>query len=297
MNEVGLTSLARSAYEFNQPPLVKNFEFLQDLHAKNSCNAIRQACTGLKGTMLILGLGQGEDIPLKDIYEIFDKIIIIDLDEKSVEKCLQKLTSTHKNKIEFRAVDLTGIVGPLSQACEKRLINKKSLINELPNVLKNAIKGRSSEFRLPKTDIVISSIVMTQLQGHIKNYLKSLFGSEHTTDIDSSLNECLVEMQSNYIQDLWRCADKVYFADTVSATYINHSSNFKVGSTGPMVHPDILPLMKMLFTAEKDIEGKEMKWSWSYFFKQFNNHSSIIKLVEAQFLSRCMPPLENKIPK
>lgn len=72
------------------------------------------------GHILLLGAGNGNDVPISYIESVFEQITIVDIDEQALDRFLAK--SAHPEKYQKAVIDLTGLgqeVSSLSELKEK----------------------------------------------------------------------------------------------------------------------------------------------------------------------------------
>ncbi|MDO7785829.1 hypothetical protein [Desulforamulus aquiferis] len=108
--------------------------------------------------ILLLGAGNGNDLPLSFIEETFDYIEVVDIDKIALNRLLQKLK--HKKKFSLKVCDFTGLdncnSGIESLISEESIPEKVKLIEALqPNP---SLKALSYDF-----DIVMNCNFSTQL--------------------------------------------------------------------------------------------------------------------------------------
>ncbi|WP_138494343.1 hypothetical protein [Paenibacillus pinistramenti] len=73
-----------------------------------------------RGHLLLLGAGNGNDVPVSYIETVFERITIVDIDDKALDRFLAK--AAHPDKFEKAIIDLTGIgkeVHSLGELMEK----------------------------------------------------------------------------------------------------------------------------------------------------------------------------------
>src|ERR1700722_4272995 len=88
-------------------------------HFSRSREAIIEAMEGLKNTALILGVGGANDIPLLELADQFDHVILADMDLSSTEKALESIPVHLKSKFHLKQEDLTGFFSELAPAAEE----------------------------------------------------------------------------------------------------------------------------------------------------------------------------------
>ncbi len=185
------------------------------MHQVYSKRMILNGAEGLKGRAIVLGLGNGIDIPLKQLAEQFDKIIGIDIDLKTMERTKMSLPGELRNKVELKTLDLTGIVAEFSQKVEAFAQKfPKPKFNEFyQKIAELIINLRPKRPDLPPSDAtyITSSLILSQLASQIILYLRDIINKYYPDKcykINSDLNILSIlktfadEVQTQHIENI-----------------------------------------------------------------------------------------------
>lgn len=276
MNSIFLTKTAQESCERMNADVLENDSILSYtnlIHKVMSMNKIMEGCRdlkkgsdGLKGRAMVLGFGNGIEIPLDALCNEFEEVLVVDLDEKAVTARLNVLSEIDRKKVQFKKIDLSGIMAGFSQECEKIVKNNgiDQLIEELPKIITKFSKHKPVIY-LPKCSYVVSSLVLSQLGFLVDNYVRHLLGNQYkkviTYDYLEKLSDLSCSLQEQHIENIANCClGNFYFADTVSLTLLDQDQEgkFKVKvAPHPMVAPRVFQVIQSAFT---ELERS----SWSY---------------------------------
>ncbi|KJD47144.1 hypothetical protein [Paenibacillus terrae] len=101
------------------------------------------------GNLLLLGVGNGNDLPVEVLESLFNSITIVDLDESALDRFMSRVSD--KNKFNKEIIDLSGISNQVKSA--KELINKATNIQPVIDLSKLN----------KKYDLVVNCCFSTQL--------------------------------------------------------------------------------------------------------------------------------------
>ncbi len=178
-------------------------------------------------TALVLGAGKCREIPLERLARKFDRVVLVDLDGPSMREAVARLPEELRAKIEVRVSDVTSFAQPLMEATS-RIVEGAQSADEAFTELGALYREMDALRRypeLPRADLVISSLVLSELARYPRTYTAQLVKEK----FDADLSEW-----SGY-RDLWRNlrtfasmdhaellgrfirpGGAVYFADTVA---------------------------------------------------------------------------------
>lgn len=145
-------------------------------HFLRSKEAVAAAFEGCKRTALILGAGSGLDLPLRELAERFEHIILIDMATGPTQKALEKLPDELRDKFTFERADLTGIFGELGQRAEEiaaKQITYSEFVKEILDLLPE-LKYQQGDYAQTQPSFICSSMVGSQLVGGVLHYLNEL---------------------------------------------------------------------------------------------------------------------------
>jgi len=195
------------------------------VHFERSHSNILKGATGLKGSALIVGIGNATDIPFNELAKQFDKVTVVEIDPKSIGRALRSLDKDLLKKITVVVADLTGCMASLAKEVEL-LKNStqtagaflKGLMMTLPTLKPKTL----AVFGEQQFDYVVSHLVLTQLGTipleWVVQATKHLSSTEPASEVPTApLLTFVRELQCQHIRDLhsWaKISAKVYVADT-----------------------------------------------------------------------------------
>ncbi|WP_195724403.1 hypothetical protein [Paenibacillus monticola] len=142
-------------------------------------------CCG-RGHILLLGAGNGNDVPISYIESIFERITIVDIDEKALDRFLTK--SAHPEKYERVIIDLTGVGAEVSSLDDL----KEKVDDLLPNVDFSPLH--------PSFDVVMNLCFTTQLISAFFYRKKNKVA--HTPEFSTQLDRLLERIHINIFESL-----------------------------------------------------------------------------------------------
>jgi len=204
-----------------------------DTHLQNTKDFILQSAKSKKKkSCVVLGSGWLLDVPIDELSQLFDKIILIDI--------VHPKQITHKyrkhHNIEFVEADITGLMEPVYHFLkETQLINAK--LSEI-----EAVYADEWYNMLQKTDFVVSVNILNQLDILICDYIKKI-------DIYSAdgIMEFRKTIQQNHL-DMLPEAKSCLISDYIELNL----AGGKIVKKKPLVYIN-LPINK-----------KTKKWQWDF---------------------------------
>ncbi|MBU4342403.1 MAG: hypothetical protein KKG21_00160 [Candidatus Omnitrophica bacterium] len=132
-----------------------------------------------KGVAVVLGAGPCMDIPLSELVQTFEKVVLLDLDEESMEAAKEglRLGLTRRDlapeeiesllsRIEIRKLDISLIVARLLDEVDKIIASSKGL-DEARERLMGLFEEVKPEGQLPfmdeEVDLIVSSMFISQM--------------------------------------------------------------------------------------------------------------------------------------
>lgn len=139
-----------------------------------------------RGHILLLGAGNGNDVPISYIESIFERITIVDIDEKALDRFLAK--SAHPEKYERAIIDLTGVGTEVSSPDDL----KAKVDDLLPKVDFSPLH--------PPFDVVMNLCFTTQLISAFFYRKKNKVA--HKPEFSAQLDRLLERIHINIFQSL-----------------------------------------------------------------------------------------------
>lgn len=153
-------------------------------HARHNRGFILNAAASVKRTRLavVLGAGKAYDLPLAELAERFERLVLIDIDAESLAATSAAAVRDAglRRKVELRAMDLTGVVARLARGIREAIATAKDASAAETSL--EALCG-SSPLRGPprllaageRADLLVSGLVLSQLGLQQKLLAKNLF--------------------------------------------------------------------------------------------------------------------------
>ena len=178
------------------------------------------------GTALVLGAGECHEVPLQELARMFDRVVLVDLDEASMSSAVARLPEPLRRGVDILVSDVTSFAEPLMEATANivdRAQTASLAFTELESLY--GLIGAQRRFPdLPQADLVVSSLVLSELARYPSTYtaqlLREKFGSELAEwrgygALWRNLRAFASEDHAEMLARLSAPGAVVYFADTV----------------------------------------------------------------------------------
>jgi len=231
----GLISLARDNLKMYIAHFVTNKQHMLDL-AKD-----------VSGVALVLGLGNGYDIPLEALALQFDSVTVIDIDLEGMEKCIAKLPEALRAKVIPVQQDLTGVVTKVIEKVSRlsNELTEAKCVTKVIQIVKEVLKNPNDVLVPGSFDFVVSSMVTTQLHSFLHEALidelvrkyayfkqKQVRNVNYQLPILFTINP-LSLAHLDLLHKWTKPEGKIYYADTV----ISYSTSWKFPADDPKQKP------------------------------------------------------------
>jgi hypothetical protein len=198
-----------------------------DSHYDKNKKNILLCAQGLSGTALVVGLGNGLDIPLEDMANQFERVTVLDIDMVAMGKAIKRLPPHLQKKIYPVQKDLTGLLSLISGDIKqlKSNMSDDSFIKSLSTIIMDCLQKRQACSFPEKYHFVVSSMVTSQLFSQISIYLETVMEE----DLKKMCPETIVRLRHFLVEYLapilctqhfeqlseWtKAGGKIYYADT-----------------------------------------------------------------------------------
>jgi hypothetical protein len=152
-------------------------------HAKQNRAFIEQAMNGRaqKKLAVVLGAGQAFDLPLRELAQAFERLVLVDIDGQALESTI---SSTIKDpelraRVEARVMDLTGINGQLVRAVDQVMASGGSadeVAAELGRLCRSYwLPERPVLLQNERADLLVSDLVLSQIAWPQRVYALRLY--------------------------------------------------------------------------------------------------------------------------
>jgi hypothetical protein len=249
---------------------------VEESHYSHTKTVILKQAQGMRGHALILGYGDGFDIPLETLVAQFDRLTLVDMNLRAMQGAISVLSEDLKKKIRLIQCDLTNILLALTYDLKGIKLNTSLAIieGEAKKILAKYINSNSDIEFEDKFDFVVSSMLTTQLCsvpldfvcGFLKIRLGLVENLRWASDLrgETNLQELIHQLNIAHIDLLHRSC-----TDTGKALWIDHAeiqlTSLVKGyyCKGPLT--PALPLAAILQTARAHFRliGTDTKpWIW-----------------------------------
>ena len=230
--------------------------------------ALDRAPKGQTTKALLLGVGNGLDIPLQELAEKFDHLTVVELDGKSTEKAIKQLSPDLQKKFRLVVADVTGIIGEYCEKIDGISDNSRyalSFFHKAEQMTKNAIEepiGRAPDVGNDYA-FVSSHLLLSQLGYLPRQYAGNIVRNKFTYSegVDSgflkSYSDLTTHLHKEHIRYLAKSVaprGTVHFADTYVG--ISQTSSTEPERRSFLVVPEVIDaVLKENFTPVKEETG------------------------------------------
>jgi len=224
-------------------------------HARHSKAFILDAAARVARPRLavVLGAGKAYDLPLQELAQRFERLILIDIDAAALEAT--RAATVRGANVELRAMDLTGVTAQLARGIGTAL-DSPSPEGALQTLCRSYRLVTPPRF-LPdgeRADLLVSAMVLSQLGLQPKLAARRLYEARLGKPFDDAMGEPWNELEQRLQQDhIDALADQAELV--VLASDVVHRSGPESWSVigAQRLEERIPPFMKVL---------KKTTWSW-----------------------------------
>ena len=202
-------------------------------HLMTSRQRILQAADLADGTDVatVLGTGVGMEIPLAELARRFERLILVDLDGRSMLHGLRQVPSELRAKVDLKVMDVTSFAGPLIEQIEQAVemsSTSEEAFDRFGVILDGLRAGDPPN--LPKSDLVVSSLLLSEIPRYPFSYAAqaaegrfavTLQTWDRSDEFFRRLVELSIEDHVQLLAGLVRPGGVVYFSDTVARGLAN----------------------------------------------------------------------------
>ena len=198
-------------------------------HIEESRRGILQAAKLAKqrSRAIVLGAGSCREIPLEDLAQQFEQVVLVDLDEQSMREAVGRLPSELQDKVEIRVSDITSFARPMMERVERAVKESHGAEEAFGRLGKiyDAVSEFGESPSLPKADLVISSLVLAELPRYARAYADHLVQNkfrvrlstwENNVQAQEKLQQFVVRDHVAILAGLCKPGGVVYFADAIA---------------------------------------------------------------------------------
>lgn len=248
-----------------------------DKHFEKVKSEILKITHDLHGSALILGYGNGNDIPLEKLAKKFDEVTLVDYDHSAMSRSVAKLPESLRSKITMIKMDLTCLI----DVVDKRIgsldfsLPLERNTKKIAKFVAEIWKPENSPLYVPRFtkqyNFVTSSMLSSQLVGLLVDYrIENQMKAHYPTftniilhpQFDITYERLSTLIYRNHIGALYESTlqnGHVFYADHPTCTMINYRD-------GKLVQRDEIEsfsvnkvegLLCEIFTIQKIL-----KWTW-----------------------------------
>jgi hypothetical protein len=181
-----------------------------DLHARQNRAFIVEAAQSRKKRELavVLGAGQGFDLPLRELAQSFERLVLIDVDAAALEATVASTIQDAglRARIELRVLDLTGINGQLVRAVDDIFAVASSEDTAFAQLAELCRSYWLPDFPaiLPadtRADLLVSGLVLSQVSWPQRVYALRLY--------EQRFGKLSAEAEKRWIEPWWELELKI----------------------------------------------------------------------------------------
>jgi hypothetical protein len=234
---------------------------IADQHLAQSARAILAAAaqTGTQRAV-VLGAGACEEIPLAELAERYEQVVLVDLDQASLDQALAApgLPEPIRHRFDLRIADLTGLADELARRWRSALegpIEVESAIERLAAIADSALaENGSAEFEAGERaapdgrrllealggapfDLVVASCLLSQLHAPVSQRAEQAFGERFAAGPSplraapcwqTSLDRLARRIEADFMSQLPALVapgGRIYLSESVQVCFIEPASD------------------------------------------------------------------------
>ena len=262
-----------TALPFHNEPI----EIQTDFHTYESKRIIIEACQNSHDeAAVILGCGRCGEIPLRELANRFQKIDLLDINGKALQFVEQEtITWNSKNKLKFYHDDLTGVMANVQSEAQQIVsenANPMICLRQLGDLLKTTKYNFWTSPEKKKYDLVICSMVLTQLQAVVRESIEKIYLQRFPNCLDALTSDVvwckalwsfardIEEEFISHLKKLTRPNGIIYLSATVNVSWMVQTDEESVIAEGHWIATKSSQLLDYLGNDSEVVKFK--KWNW-----------------------------------
>lgn len=213
----GLRSIEEERSAYWQPHVAQSNRRI--LEAASMCER--------RSTALVLGAGNCTEIPLEELAGSFEQVVLADLDDASMTAAVEDLPDELIPKVRVSVGDVTRFAAPLMQRLW-RAVEASETAEQAFERIEETFSGLEADDApptLPEADLVVSSLVLSELHRYPLNYAarlmrdkfrKRLAAWDGYEGFRAELQQVALRDHARLLAAVCRRGGAVYFADTIA---------------------------------------------------------------------------------
>ncbi len=176
---------------------------------------------------LVLGAGNCTEIPLEELARSFDEVVLADLDDASMAAAVDELPDDLAAKVHIQVQDVTTFAAPLMRRLWHAVESSETAEQGLERIAGTltGLDNDAAAAKLPEADLVVSSLVLSELHRYPLNYaarlLRDKFGKRLTAwdgyeRFRAQIQQVALRDHIRLLAAVCRRGGAVYFADTIA---------------------------------------------------------------------------------
>ena len=198
-------------------------------HIEHSHRRILEAADLAAGRSVatVLGAGSCAEIPLAELAERFERVVLVDMDGASMVRAVEPLPVELRSKIELRVTDVTTFAATLMDRLAAAVEASEAPEAALQGIRQafDAVDGGAQPVRLPRSDLVVSSLVLSELDRYPLTFTDRLLRARYGVRLESwtgyaeardRLRRLTIADHVQLLASLCRPDGAIYYGDTVA---------------------------------------------------------------------------------
>jgi hypothetical protein len=249
-----------------------------DTHIESSLTVIAEAA-GLAGSghAAVLGCGTCAEIPVSLLYETFDRVDLVDLDEHVLRVAETRCRSSEETggSRAFHHADLTGLIPqvvPPAREIAAGTAGPLECLDSLGALLASTTPSFWRPLGAEKYDLIVCSGVLTQLQAAVRGRVESIFldrfpGQGHVLSTHETWRRRVWgwarQLEAGFIDHLDALSARggvVYLSDTVHTCWLIYSRPDMFTTEGTWIATRTPRLADYLHPWHEIASEREWRW-------------------------------------
>jgi hypothetical protein len=153
-----------------------------DAHGERSRRFIRGAVSAVEGrdVVWVLGAGRAYDLPLRELAERFQRVVLVDIDRRALEETVASAEPSLRARLEPVAADVTGIASTWrarTLAAVREATDARDAAERLYALARGYVVAEEDPWRFlgARPDLIVSQMLLSQLNDPLERYQRRVY--------------------------------------------------------------------------------------------------------------------------